>query len=110
VLNKEALVNVSDVLLDRATVALGEISFNLDIVAVDVTLIIENTPQGARPVWLILYQAKGLLLGNENNVTQITGFGSPFVTDEEMCMGLSQGCDMLRTQRAKQGNGIKKGL
>lgn len=107
-INKDSIVGVAN-LMDRATEVLKQVSFGLDIVSIDVAIVMNASPVGVRPLWLIVYQAKGLLVGPKNYVTQATGFDTPFVSDEELRAGLEQGCMQLRESRAKQGNGIVKG-
>jgi hypothetical protein len=109
VINKHVMIDVRANLLERSVQILKEVSFGLDIVAIDVTMIPQvPTPNGPRPVWGIYYYAKGLLLGSENYIPQLTAFADPTINDEGLKEGLAQGCEMLRVARAQQGNGARK--
>lgn len=88
----------------RALTILGKVSFSLDIVSVDVSALLQETSMGFRPVWAIIYQAKGHLLGSEHYITQVTIIGDPFMSDEALQEGLIAGCDTIRANRAQQLN------
>jgi hypothetical protein len=103
-IEKTALIDASSVLLERSTKILEEVSFGLTIVVVDVTL----TLTGGSPVWCVVYMAKGVLIGEEHYIPQLTGFANPKVSDQVLKAGLEAGCKMLREARAKQGNGAIK--
>lgn len=107
-LDQDCIINVQQYLLDKATEMLKEASFGLSIVMIDVAGVQVATPQGVRPGWGIVYMAKGLLIGPENYNMQVTVVDTPFVKDEVLKKALSDGCDSLRLERSKQGNG--KGL
>jgi hypothetical protein len=104
VIEKTALIGASDILLKRAEKILKEVSLGLTITAIDVTMTLHT---GA-PVWCIVYMAKGILLGEENYIPQLTGFANPKISDEVLKTELTEGCRMLRDARAKQGNGLVK--
>lgn len=107
-IEKNAIIDVRAHLLKRATEALRHVSFGLSIVAIDVVNLQMATESGKQqPGWGILYYAKGTLVGEDYNIPQMTGFANPYVSDEEMKEGLSEGCAMLREARAKQMNGAK---
>jgi hypothetical protein len=105
VLSKKAIANVSESLRVRTEEILNDVSFGLEIMSVDVGMIMQPTPGGVRPVWLVTYQAKGALIGTKYYNIQGTIVEDPFIVDEALRAGLTTGCDMLRAERAKQSNG-----
>jgi hypothetical protein len=83
---------------------LGEISFGLDIIMVDVVPIMG--PNGA--MWGIVFMAKGVLIGPEHYVANLTVTGNPWCTDSELKKLLQGGCESIRERRAQQMNGKVK--
>jgi hypothetical protein len=103
-LSKQAIVDVRADLLRRAEGILSEVSFGLEIMSVDVIAYMQITPNGGmRPSWGVVYQAKGMLIGGGYNM-QMTGVDDPFIPEEVLRQGLSDGCEMLRAARTQQGN------
>ena len=89
-------------LLQRSLIILGEVSLGLEIVAVEVFPMVQPTPAGLRPMWMITYLAKGGLIGPEHYITQMTGVDTPFITEEALRQGLTEGCALLREKKAQQ--------
>jgi hypothetical protein len=107
-LSKNVIVDVQKHLLDRTTKLLEQVSFNLEIMSIDVQGTQQQVPGGIRPVWGIVYQARGLLLGPANYIMQMTVVDTPFIPDETLSEALAAGCNMMRESRAKQGNGVTR--
>lgn len=89
---------------NRAVAILGKISYGLDIIAVDTAVIVQQGPTGPRPTWGIIYYAKGLLIGPDHNVANMTIILDPFITDEDLEEVLHEGCNALRTSKRQQAS------
>jgi hypothetical protein len=106
-IHETAIIDVRSSILERATKMLEEASYGLTITAIDVTLMQAQTPTGPQPAWGIYYYAKGMLLGDENSLYQVTAVILPNIDDERLKKALQDGCALLREARAKQGNGLR---
>lgn len=106
-INKDAILNVSETLRSRAELMLAEVSFGLDITLIDTCLIPQaQTPVGVQPAWAIIYFAKGILIGSM--VKNMTIVIDPAIDDDTFRRSLQEGCEALRIERRKQGNGVGK--
>jgi len=107
-IHNSAVIDVSQNLRTRAVDYLEKNSFGLEIMSVDAGIIMNAGPTGMRPVWIITYQAKGVLIGHQNYPMQGTLVDDPFISDEDLHKALAVGCATLREVRAAQGNGVHK--
>lgn len=105
-IHQDAIIDVTKNLRERATDYLNYNSFGLDIMSVDVGIIMSAHTGGMRPVWIVVYQARGVLLGHENYLMQGTLIDDPFVDNKVLHAALADGCRTLREEKAKQGNGV----
>jgi hypothetical protein len=105
-LNNEAITDVRVHILGRAVDLLSQngVSFGIDIMSVDVTCWQVPTEMGPRPGWVIIYQAKGKLIGSENYIMQMTIITDPFISDENLKEALHNGCQMILNEKVKQGS------
>jgi hypothetical protein len=88
----------------RASTILGKVSMGLEIVSIDVAPGMMQINGQVRPTWQIYYQCKGMLLGTDNYITNLTVVVDPFITDEALTELLATGCENMRSDRARQGS------
>jgi hypothetical protein len=72
--------------------ALKDCSFGLDIIAWEM----RHMMSPAGPAWGIYFRIRGVLLGRENDIANITAVMDPFLTQEDLNQVVSDGCASLR--------------
>jgi hypothetical protein len=102
----DGVVDSRSHIYERVLKILGEVSFGLNIVSIDVCTVVMQDQRGQMvPCWGIVYQAKGILIGPEAYVTNMTVINSPFIAEEKLKALLVEGCQNLQNGRMQQRTG-----
>lgn len=91
--------------------ALSRLSFGLEIMSTQYLCMPQQVQGGVIPMYGIVYQCRGILLGTVNYLSQISGVSDPFATQEQIDKVIQQGCQQLLQNQRAQGqlqNGSKQ--